>query len=353
MSGGVDSSVAAFLLKKQGYDVFGIFMKFWADEAQKAENACCSYKSFLDAKKIADKIEIPLYTVNFKEDFKKIIVDDFISQYKNCITPNPCVACNKYIKFDLLLQKAKSLGADFLATGHYVKITKGKNGIYHLLKSKDKEKDQSYFLYNLKQEQLKYLLFPVSGFRKSEVKEIAKENKLEVYKKPESQEICFVSDNNLDLFLKKYLKINNGNIIDINNKKIIGTHQGLPLYTIGQRKGIGLSGGPYYVVSKDKKKNILFVTNKKNDPKLFFNQLEISKVNFISDKKQKFPQEVKVKIRYRAKEVLGILKKEKNKYILQFSKPVLAATKGQSAVFYKKQEVVGGGIIKSCKKEKT
>ncbi|MBU2545124.1 tRNA 2-thiouridine(34) synthase MnmA, partial [Patescibacteria group bacterium] len=243
MSGGVDSSVAAALLKKEGFDVVGVFMRFWGD------GKCCTPESEKRARLVCEKLGIPFYVFNFQKEFKKKVVDYFSKQEKSGLTANPCVVCNKEIKFGLLFKKALSLDADYIATGHYAIYKDGR-----LYKGKDKDKDQSYFLWKLNQKVLKHVLFPVGNYTKPEIVKLAKKFKLPVSGIKESQDICF----------KVEFNKNPGEIIDT-NKKIVGEHQGLWFYTIGQRKGIGLAGGPYYVLSKDVKKNILIVTKKEKD----------------------------------------------------------------------------------------
>lgn len=343
MSGGVDSSVAAALLKKQGYVVIGIFMKFWNEADNRSENKCCSLDAFNDAQKVANQLGIPLYTFNFKKDFKKQIVDDFLKQYQMGLTPNPCVRCNQFIKFGLFLKKAKALGCDYIATGHYVQIKKtGDN--YYLLKGQDKTKDQSYFLWTLKQEQLKHILFPVGKYNKTEVRKLAKKFGLPVFNKKDSQEICFTPKRHNE-FLKKYLKLKSGSIITLDGAKV-GEHQGLPLYTIGQRKRIAIGGiGPFYAVKLDYKKNILWVARKFDDQAIYGKSLIAKEVNWIT-KEPKLPFSCQIKIRYGHPAVTAIIKQKKaGSYVVEFKKPQRAITPGQSAVFYKGQKVLGGGII--------
>lgn len=336
MSGGVDSSVAAYLIKKQGYHVFGVFMHLWADPRfNKTENACCSLESYLAAKKAAQKIGIKLYTLNLSKEFKKNIVDDFIKQYKSGVTPNPCVRCNQLIKFDLLFKKIKKLGADYLATGHYVILKNNK-----LYKSQDKNKDQTYFLYQIKKNILKYLLFPVGKYNKSQIWQIAKKNKLIPENKKESQDVCFVPKGNLNLFLKKYIKQKKGDILEIETSKILGKHLGLFNYTIGQRAGLG-GQGPYYVISKNIKKNILYVSNDIINKKLFAKKINIKQINWLSGQMPKFPLKCTVKCRSSQKEANAIIKSN----IIEFTAPQKTITPGQSAVFYKNKQLLGGGII--------
>lgn len=322
MSGGVDSSVAAALLKKEGFDVVGVFMKFWGS------GKCCTPESEKRAHLVSEKLGIPFYVFNFQEEFKKKVVDCFSKQERAGLTPNPCVICNKEIKFGLFFKKALSLGANYIATGHHARL-KGEK----LLKGKDKNKDQSYFLWKLNPKVLKHVLFPVGDYTKPEIVKLAKKFKLPVLGIKESQDICFkVKFNKKPGPIVLYSGTNYG------VKKIIGEHQGLWFYTIGQRKGIGLAGGPYYVLGKDMKRNVLIVTKKEKD--LYGKELSIKNVNLIN-KKILFPEKLSVKIRYRHKSATAIVKK--NKVI--FDKPQRAITSGQSAVFYKGQELIGGGII--------
>lgn len=346
MSGGVDSSVASALLKRAGFDVVGIFMKFWLapekNGLQGSWNRCCSPEAEKRARFVASKIGIPFYVLNFEKDFKKKIVDCFLRKHREGVTPNPCVVCNKEVKFGLLLNKTPELGADFIATGHYARIKEGKGGI-SLTKARDKQKDQSYFLWKLNQKQLKHVLFPVGGYTKTEVKKMAKDFKLPLSGISESQEICFIKTTTSD-FLRQYLKKKPGKIIDAQGK-VMGEHQGLWFYTIGQRKGIRLPGGPFYVLNKDSKKNLLIVTKKERD--LYKKELIFKNVNWISGKKPKLPLRVKAKIRYRHLAASATITKDlkPKTYALKFDKAQKAMTPGQSVVFYRRDEVLGGGII--------
>ena len=332
MSGGVDSSVAAALLKQQGYQVFGLFMHFWADPdfalEKNIENRCCSLEAREAARKVAQHLDIPLYTVNFNKQFKKYVVDEFVKQYQLGITPNPCIFCNKFIKFDALLKKTNSLKADYLATGHYIRIKKtagprtrsskqrgrittgARSCSYSLYKAKDKTKDQSYFLYNLKAPQLNKLLFPVGSFQKTEIKKLAKKFKLPLPEKKESQDVCFAPKKYYYEFLKKYLKnkIKPGDIVNLDDQKKIGKHKGLPLYTLGQRAPVG-GPGPYFVVETDYKKNILFVTRQEKE--LFTDEFKIKNTNWINGQEPKFPLKCKVQIRYHHPDAECIIEKNK------------------------------------------
>lgn len=356
MSGGVDSSVAAVLLKRAGFDLIGIFMEFWSEPEKngliETSNRCCSPESENRARKVAKILKIPFYVFNFEKEFKKRIVDYFLEGYKKGITPNPCVVCNKEIKFGLLLEKAISLDANYVATGHYARIQKktvNSQSIYSLISAIDKNKDQSYFLWMLNQNQLNHTLFPIGDYTRKEVEGMAKRFKLPVLNIPKSVEVCFIKTTIND-FLRDYLKPKPGEIICLNSESklgrpTVGKHQGLCFYTIGQRKGIGLSGGPYWVLDKDLKENLLIVT--KNEKDLYKKQLSFHDVNWISGPEPKLPLKIKAKIRYRhplssAKITRNIHPKN---YLLEFATPQRAITPGQSVIFYEENEVLGGGII--------
>jgi len=371
MSGGIDSSVAAALLKKVGpisgqvrygvnFDVIGVFIKFWSPNSGQTEfttgksknnlaNKCCSPEAENRARKVAKILKIPFYVFNFEKEFKKRIVDFFLKEYKAGRTPNPCVVCNKTIKFGLLLEKALQLEADYVATGHYARLkqeipdAKCQVSKYKLLRAKDKNKDQSYFLWQLNQEQLRRILFPIGDYSKKEVRQLAKKFKLPVLKIPESMEICFISTTIND-FLKRHLKTNPGKIVTVKGKEI-GQHQGLWFYTLGQRKGIGISGGPYWVLDKDLNKNTLIVT--KNEKDLSKKRLTARDVNWISGVQPKLPLEIKAKIRYQHQPATAVITKKKNSknYLITFARAQRAITPGQSVVFYKNEVLLGGGII--------
>lgn len=347
MSAGVDSSVAAALLKKQGYDVVGIFLHFWKEPGQDElrENKCCSLESQQDARKVAHILDIPLYTVNAAAEFKKEVVDYFLEETKNGRTPNPCVVCNERIKFNFLFKKMLEMDADFVATGHYAEI-KEKDGKFHLYTSTDEEKDQTYFLYSLTQKQLSRILLPCGGYKKPEIRKIAEKLKLPVFDKEDSQGLCFTPEKTPTKFIKRNLKLSPGDIMTTEGK-CIGTHDGLELYTIGQRKGINIGGdGPYFVVDRNFKKNQLIVTNNEKDENIFKKTMTVELKNWIADEPS-FPLEVNVKIRYRHQLVRGIIKREKDGMLeVEFLEKQKAITPGQSAVFYgDDNEVLGGGTI--------
>jgi tRNA-uridine 2-sulfurtransferase len=360
LSGGVDSSVAACILKEKRYDLIGIHLKLWNDplvlkcsnKGKLPENKCCSFESLERARMLCKKLEIPFYVINFKDIFKEKVVDYFIETHKKAKTPNPCIECNRSIKFGALFKKMKELKADFLATGHYARISGKKN--IKLLKGKDKEKDQSYFLYTLTQHQLKHILFPVGGYTKKQVRKHAKKFGLKsIESKKESQDICFFPEKKQNDFLKRHLdeKYFINGLIKTNDGKIIGTHNGLPFYTIGQRKGLNLGGlkKPFYVIRKNINQNEL-ITGEEKD--LLQNVVYAENLNFISGKLPKLPIKIKAKIRNRCKsENAEIENISKNIAKIKFSKKVRAATFGQSIVFYINERVLGGGIIKDCKVE--
>ncbi len=333
LSGGIDSGVSAALLKESGdLDVTTVFMRLGTGRTVK--------ESEKRARRIAEILEISFKTVDLEEEFNKIVVDSFIKDYKKGITPNPCITCNREIKFKLLFQKVKGKNGGFLSTGHYARLDTRKGKI-RLLKAKDENKDQSYFLWRLNQKLLKNVMFPVGGYKKTEVRKMAVKFGLPIAEIPESQEVCFIERKTED-FLKSHLKTNPGRIID-KKGKILGKHQGLWFYTIGQRRGIRLAGGPFYVADKRIKKNILVVTRDERD--LYRKEAFIRKVSWISGKAPVLPVAMKAKIRYKHKAVPTLLSLKGGRYHLAFERSQRAVTPGQSAVFYKGMEVLGGGEI--------
>ena len=342
MSGGVDSSVAAALLIDQAYEVVGTTMQIWPTTD---ESSCCSLSAVEDARRVASKLSIPYYVFNFKDIFKEEVVEYFIKEYLEGKTPNPCIACNKKIKFEHLLNKALSMDIDYVATGHYARIVK-KNDRYLLKKSKSKTKDQTYVLYNLTQKQLSHTLFPVGEYDKKKIRKIAKDLGLLVASKPDSQDICFIEDNNYAKFIveNSKFKIEEGDIVN-RKGEILGKHKGLTNYTIGQRKGIGISSKePLYVVDIDLEKNILIVGK---EEEIYRDELIATDLNFISIDKLEKPMKVKAKIRYGAKEEKAVITPLNDQDVhVKFRKKQRAITPGQSVVFYKGAIVVGGGIIK-------
>lgn len=356
MSGGVDSSVAAALLKKQGYDVIGIFMKLWAEKTDRTdlvrENVCCSVDAATAARAVAQKLGIPFYVVNFAEDFKKYVVDYYVSEYENGRTPNPCVICNRDIKGELLMQKVLDLEGDYLATGHYARIKrltvnrKPLTEKYHLLQGKDNNKDQTYFLWTLNQEKLSKLLFPVGNMTKADVRILAKKMGLPTAERRESQGICFIPDRDVAGFLRRYAKklTKPGKILDTSGKSI-GMHDGLINYTIGQRERLGL-GGPksYYVVELNSRDNSLIVGDDKD---LYRQGLIVNNLNWVNGSTDQYDGKILGgRIRYgHGIEDCQIQMNTEEEIKVKFKKGQRAITPGQSIVFYKGDEVIGGGVI--------
>jgi len=350
MSGGVDSSVSAAILKKQGFDVIGIFMKFWAEDREKStstkENICCSVEAVTAARAVAEKLKIPFYVVNFADEFKKTVVDYYVSEYENGRTPNPCVICNRDIKGEILMRKVLELNGDYLATGHYAQVVK-LGSRYRLLKGKDQNKDQTYFLWTLTQEKLAKLLFPVGDLTKPEVRKLAKKFNLPTAERRESQGICFIPDRDVSGFLHRHAKklTKPGPVVSIDGE-ILGQHNGLINYTIGQREGLGL-GGPkaYYVVELKSKENTLVVGDEKD---LYQKSLIATGLNWIDQSTDYSPQttDIEATIRYgHPAEKCQIEFIDNNKVKVNFRKPQRAITAGQSIVFYSGDELLGGGVI--------
>lgn len=333
MSGGVDSSVAAALLKQQGYDVTGATMLLWDD----------TEKAAADARRVCEHIGINFITIDFREAFKKSVVDYFVSEYINGRTPNPCIMCNKSLKFGKMLDFALENGYDYIATGHYGNVVNN-NGIYELRSSKAAKKDQSYFLYNFTQHVLKHTLMPLGEYCKEQVRAIAEEMNIPVAHKPDSQEICFVRDDNYARFICEYADYTPtpGNILDIEGN-ILGTHSGLINYTIGQRKGIGAYGRPMFVMSLDAKNNAITLGEKGME---FADSLTAVNMNYISGTPLTEPAHLTAKIRYQAaKADVTVYPAENNTARLVFDTPQRAVTPGQAVVLYDGDTVIGGGTV--------
>ncbi|MFA6431343.1 MAG: tRNA 2-thiouridine(34) synthase MnmA [Candidatus Margulisiibacteriota bacterium] len=365
MSGGVDSSVAAILLKEQGYDLVGVTMNLYCG-TKASETGCCSLSAAADAKKVADKLGFPHYTLNFKDEFEKQVIENFIDEYKHGRTPNPCIRCNQFLKFDLLMQKAKELGAGFVASGHYARIdkseilntksetnpclpagtAKSEYPNYKLLKGKDDKKDQSYVLYRMTQETLAHTLFPLGDLTKEEVRKIARKHSLAVAEKAESQEICFVEDDDYIRFMREKAPevVKPGNIIDLDGK-VVGKHEGIAFYTIGQRKGVGAHKGiPMYVIKIDPGENTITIGGKES---VFGKELMAGEVSFIDGKWPPKPIKVEAKIRYNSPVADAVVTPlDQGNAEVVFTKPQMAITPGQSVVFYQGEETIGGGIIR-------
>lgn len=352
MSGGVDSSVAAALLKKAGFDVAGAFMKCWDEKDTFGQ--CAAAEDAAMARRVAQKLGIPFYTFDFTHEYRKEVFNYFIAEYKAGRTPNPDVMCNKHIKFGLFLEKALALGFDYIATGHYVRIQNSKIKIqnenakfkivYKLLQAEDKNKDQSYFLWTLSQEQLRHCLFPIGEYTKPEVRELARKFGLPNAERKDSQGICFVGKVDLTDFLQNHISPKTGEITDPTGK-ILGNHPGIFYYTIGQRHGIGLGGGPYWVLEKRIKDNVLVVT--RNEKDLCKKEVFLQDINWISGGEPPLPLRLKAAIRYRQKAEKATLTKARGsrRYTLKFDEPQRAVAPGQSVVFFGGEELLGGGTI--------
>lgn len=339
MSGGVDSSVAAALcVQKYGKEnVFGVTMRlFCYGEKEADEKACCSVEAVNDAKTVCSHLGIAHYTINLEKEFERAVISEFAKEYQKGRTPIPCIPCNSVIKFDYLLKKVQALGAELLVTGHYAQIMK-KKGSFLLLRGVDMGKDQSYFLYGMNQNQLAHTAFPLGGMKKPEVRKIAKKMGLKTAEKKESQGICFVTEGRVTDWFKKRVKVKPGEIKDTKGN-VLGKHEGIIYYTVGQRKRVG--GGftePMYVISVDATKNEVIIGTQKE---LYGNKLEFEKPHWIS--KKKFPLKCTAKIRYNMEDEKCVVRKNK----VTFKKPQRAITPGQSIVFYRKNTVLGGAIIK-------
>ncbi len=344
MSGGVDSSVAAFLMKEKGYECVGCTMKLYANEDidVDATNTCCSLDDVEDAKAVARRLDMPHYTFNFQERFRETVIDDFIYCYENGMTPNPCIQCNKHLKFSELYHRATVLECEKVVTGHYARIRETENG-YQLLKGLDDNKDQSYVLYSMTQEELAHTALPLGEYSKDEVRKIAEENGFINANKPDSQDICFVPDGDYATAIKRFTgkEYAPGDFVDMEGN-VLGKHKGIINYTIGQRKGLGISAEhPLYVVKLDMENNRVILGS--NDD-LFSREVNVVNINWINPVEDTIT--CKAKIRYRMKEQpCTIEKTSESSAKIIFDEPQRAATPGQSAVFYDGDVVLGGGII--------
>ena len=344
MSGGVDSSVAACLLKSQGYDVVGVTMKLWSDDRTDIlgrSRGCCTIDDVEDARRVCQIIGAPHYVMSFQEEFRAHVIDYFISEYRRGRTPHPCLACNDKIKFDFLMKRANALGVEYVATGHYARLD-ATGGRPRLLRGMDPLKDQSYVLFGLRPDQMRHLLLPVGGYDKSEIRDIARHAGLPVADKPDSQEICFIPDNDYRAFLAERVAPTPGEIVDTDGN-LVGTHQGIERFTVGQRRGLGVhSREPLYVLSLDTAENRVVVGPVDG---LLRSTLRAGGVNYLSGAAPSGPTEVEAKIRYKSEASAATLTPNGEWAEFSFREPQRAITPGQAVVFYQGDEVLGGGYI--------
>ena len=349
MSGGVDSSVAAYLLKKAGYDVIGVTMQIWQDEAetvQEENGGCCGLSAVDDARRVAQVLDIPYYVMNFKKEFRENVMDYFTNEYLCGRTPNPCIACNRYVKWESLLHRSLDIGAEYIATGHYARIEKLPNGRYALKKSVTAAKDQTYALYNLTQDQLAHTLMPVGSYTKDQIREIAEEIGIPVAHKPDSQEICFIPDHDYAKYIRENTdtELPPGNFVDLDGN-ILGKHLGITHYTVGQRKGLNLAMGyPVFVVAIRPETNEVVLGNGQD---VFTDVVRCNKLNWMAlDGVGEEEVSVNAKIRYSHKGAPCKIRRIGEDMVeCRFDEPVRAATPGQAVVFYQGDHVAGGGTI--------
>ncbi len=345
MSGGVDSSVSAALLEEAGYEVIGLHMRLWPEEGSSlipVDSACCSRRDASDARRVCQILDIPFYALDFERQFQRYVIDYFCREYSQGRTPNPCIACNQWIKFDLLLRQALSLGAEYLATGHYALIEGSDHG-RRLLKGVDSSNDQSYFLYTLDHDDLRRLLFPLGIHRKAEVRCIAAQKGLPVAEKPKSQDLCFVPGGRYAEFLREYAPPQTGYIIDVEGN-VLGKHKGIAAYTLGQRTGLGVAAGRrLYVLAIDAQTNTVIVGS---EDRLFTPRLSAGNLRFVSHRPES-PVTIEAKVRYRSPLVSATLCLHDGRGEVSFDEPQRAVTPGQSVVFYRGCEVIGGGVIEA------
>lgn len=343
MSGGVDSSVAAAILKEQGYQIIGVTMQIWPQDKEDSSGGCCGLGAIEDAKRVAYKLGIPHYVMNFRDAFAQRVIADFCREYSRGRTPNPCIRCNQHVKFDVLLARARELEADFIATGHYSRVKHSSDG-YHLLKGVDPAKDQSYFLYTLGQRELNHLLLPIGSFHKTKVRRLAAELGLPTATSRDSQDICFIPGSDYRSFIAEHIPSPPGDIVDTRGN-ILGRHNGLARYTVGQRQGLGLaSDRRLYVIRLDASSNRLTVGT---EDQLLSSKLITSQLNWVSGKAPEELTTITAKIRYQSAEVTVELSCDNGIAEVSFLKPQRAIAPGQAVVFYQGEAVLGGGIIEA------
>ena len=349
MSGGVDSSVAAYLLKEQGYEVIGVTMQVWQEEdplQQAQQGGCCGLSAVEDARRVAEILEIPYYVMNFRQEFKEKVMDYFVEEYLRGRTPNPCIACNRYVKWESLLQRSLEIGADYIATGHYARVDRLDNGRFAIRNSVTAQKDQTYALYNLTQEQLARTLMPVGEYTKEEIRQIAQQQGLPVAHKPDSQEICFIPDHDYAAFIDREAagRVPPPGDFVTEDGQVLGQHKGITHYTIGQRKGLNLAMGRRVFVTRIRPQTNQVVLGENEDT--FTRQVLCDQVNYMVVEDLTEPKRVMAKIRYNHGGAPCVIEKQQDgKVLCRFDEPVRASTPGQAVVFYDGEYVLGGGTI--------